>query len=62
VWRRRNLGQEYHATVLSTGRLRLDDGSVHDTPSGAATAMAGSQQNGWKAWATEDGALLDDLR
>ncbi len=62
VWRRRNLRQEHHAVVLQTGELRLDDGSTHSTPSGAATVIAGNQQNGWKAWATEDGTLLKELR
>lgn len=62
VWRRRNLGQRHQAVVLQTGELRLDDGSVHSTPSGAATAIAGNQQNGWKAWATEGGTLLKELR
>lgn len=62
VWRRRNLRREHHAVVLATGGLRLEDESVHNTPSGAAAALAGSQQNGWITWATEDGTLLDDLR
>ncbi|MDK0518780.1 hypothetical protein [Streptomyces sp. ML-6] len=62
VWRRRNLKQVHHAVVIEGGGLRLDDGSVHATPSGAATAIAGNQQNGWKVFATEDGTLLKDLR
>ncbi|WP_103503614.1 MULTISPECIES: DUF4357 domain-containing protein [unclassified Streptomyces] len=62
VWKRRNLKREHHAVVLSTGELRLDDGSVHSTPSGAATMIAGNQQNGWKAWTTEDGVPLKELR
>jgi hypothetical protein len=62
VWRRRNLRREHHAEVLPTGGLRLEDGSVHSTPSGAATALAGNQKNGWTAWATDTGTLLDDLR
>ncbi|QKW08839.1 DUF4357 domain-containing protein [Streptomyces sp. NA04227] len=62
VWRRRNLKQVHHAVVLEGGDLRLEDGSVHSTPSSAATALAGNQQNGWKAFATEDGALLSSLR
>ncbi|NJP66617.1 DUF4357 domain-containing protein [Streptomyces spiramenti] len=62
VWKRRNLKQEHHAVVLSTGELRLDDGSVHSTPSGAASMIAGNQQNGWRAWTTEDGVPLKDLR
>ncbi|MCX4798232.1 hypothetical protein OG497_30170 [Streptomyces sp. NBC_01242] len=62
VWRRRNLKQVHHAVVVDGGGLRLDDGSVHATPSSAATALAGNQQNGWKVFATEDGTLLKDLR
>ncbi|MGW5215418.1 restriction system modified-DNA reader domain-containing protein [Streptomyces sp. NPDC004051] len=62
VWRRRNLNRVHYAEVLENGTLRLEDGSVHDTPSGAATALAGNSQNGWTAFATEDGVLLRDLR
>lgn len=62
VWQRRNLRREHHAVVLPNGQLRLDDHSVHNTPSGAAAALAGNQQNGWNVWATEDGTLLKDLR
>lgn len=62
VWRRRNLNQVHHVTVMADGSLRLEDGSVHTTPSAAATALAGNQQNGWKVFATEDGTTLGDLR
>ncbi|MGC0375785.1 hypothetical protein [Streptomyces sp. SAI-229] len=62
VWRRRNLHRVHYAEVLEDGTLRLEDGSVHDTPSGAATALAGNSQNGWTAFATEDGILLRDMR
>ncbi|MEV7137840.1 hypothetical protein [Streptomyces tauricus] len=62
VWHRRNLKQVHRAVVLDNGDLRLKDGSVHSTPSGAATALAGNQQNGWKVFATEDGTLIRDLR
>lgn len=62
VWRRRNLNRVHYAEVLENGTLRLEDGSVHDTPSGAATALAGNSQNGWTAFATEDGVLLRDMR
>ncbi|MFD4262586.1 hypothetical protein ACFWR9_34425 [Streptomyces sp. NPDC058534] len=62
VWRRRNLNLVHYAEVLANGTLRLEDGSVHDTPSGAATALAGNSQNGWKAFATEGGILLRDMR
>jgi hypothetical protein len=52
-----------HVTV--DGRLRLPDGSVYGSPSGAATAAArGGSFDGWEAWrATGHGRrLLDDLR
>lgn len=62
VWRRRNLNRVHYAEVLENGALRLEDGSVHDTPSGAATALAGNSQNGWTAFATEDGTFLRDMR
>ncbi|MFD3734775.1 hypothetical protein [Streptomyces sp. NPDC058632] len=62
VWRRRNLHRVHYAEVLEDGTLRLEDGSVHGTPSSAATALAGNSQNGWTAFATEDGTLLRDLR
>ncbi|MGW2115497.1 restriction system modified-DNA reader domain-containing protein [Streptomyces zhihengii] len=62
VWTRRNLRREHRAEVLANGDLRLEDGSVHSTPSGAASFLAGNQQNGWRAFATEAGVLLKDLR
>ncbi|WP_137233866.1 DUF4357 domain-containing protein [Streptomyces sp. BPSDS2] len=62
VWHRRNLRQRHHAVVMDGGGLKLDDGSIHATPSSAATALAGNPQNGWRAFATEDGTLLQDLR
>ncbi|WP_345597286.1 hypothetical protein [Streptomyces marokkonensis] len=62
VWRRRNLNQVHYAEVLANGTLRLEDGSVHDTPSGAATALAGNTQNGWTVFTTEDGILLREMR
>ncbi|MER6027864.1 hypothetical protein [Streptomyces sp. NPDC001851] len=62
VWRRRNLNQVHYVTVMADGGLCLEDGSVYTTPSAAATALAGNQQNGWKAFATEDGTPLGDLR
>ncbi|MEU3354170.1 hypothetical protein [Streptomyces sp. NPDC037389] len=62
VWHRRNLGRIHHVVVLDNGDLRLEDGSVHTTPSGAATALAGNPQNGWRAFLTEDGTRLSELR
>ncbi|WP_327294771.1 MULTISPECIES: hypothetical protein [unclassified Streptomyces] len=62
VWHRRNLGRMHQVIVVEGGGLRLDDGTVHYTPSSAATALAGNQQNGWKVFATEAGIFLKDLR
>lgn len=62
VWRRRNLGEVHIAVVLPDGDLQLADGSVHSTPSGAASALAGNPQNGWRAFATADGTRLSELR
>lgn len=48
-WRRRDV--EYHATVTDEGKLRLEDGRVFDTPSGAAMAASGSDAvPGWEVW------------
>lgn len=52
----------HQVIVVEGGGLRLDDGTVHYTPSSAATALAGNQQNGWKVFATEAGIFLKDLR
>ncbi|MFF3014019.1 DUF4357 domain-containing protein [Streptomyces sp. NPDC057939] len=62
VWRRRNLGQEHHAQVTEEGHLRLDDGRVCESPSGACDVVAQSKSNGWDAWRTEDGTSLSVLR
>lgn len=62
VWRRRNLRRTHRATVLADGSLRLEDGSVHTTPSGAASTLAGNPQNGWKCFANADGVLVRELR
>ncbi|MEV4427726.1 hypothetical protein AB0K23_20500 [Streptomyces sp. NPDC049602] len=62
IWRRRNLGQEYRAHVTTEGHLRLDDGRLCDSPSGACDAVAHSKVNGWDAWHTDEGASLSVLR
>ncbi|MEV0012929.1 hypothetical protein [Streptomyces sp. NPDC047973] len=62
TWRRRNLGQVHTAFVTADGKLRLDNGTVHDTPSGACSAVAGVAVNGWSAWHTAEGTPLQDLR
>lgn len=62
TWHRRNLGQVHTAFVTADGKLRLDDGTVHDSPSGACSAAAGVAVNGWSAWHTDKGTTLQDLR
>ncbi|MFF3275207.1 hypothetical protein ACFYWU_30380 [Streptomyces chrestomyceticus] len=62
IWHRRNLGQVHTAFVTADGKLRLDNGTVHDTPSGACFAAAGIAINGWSAWQTDKGTTLQELR
>ncbi|MEU4108047.1 hypothetical protein [Streptomyces sp. NPDC027717] len=62
TWRRRNLGKQYHAYVTAEGYLRLDDGRVCDSPSGACDVVAHCKVNGWAAWRADDGASLGALR
>ncbi|WP_171162546.1 DUF4357 domain-containing protein [Streptomyces sp. I05A-00742] len=62
TWRRRNLGQEYHAHVTAEGCLQLDDGRVCGSPSGACDAVAHCKVNGWDAWRTDEGMSLSVLR
>jgi len=62
IWRRRNLGQEYHAHVTAEGHLQLDDGRVCDSPSGACDVVAHCKVNGWDAWRTDEGTSLSVLR
>ncbi|MER5935440.1 hypothetical protein [Streptomyces sp. NPDC002054] len=63
VWKRRNHGEEYHATVLANGEIRLEhDNSRHRTPSSAAASITGYQINGWNVWETEQGEFLAELR
>jgi hypothetical protein len=46
------------AQVMEDGSLRLEDGSVHKTPSGAAVHIRKRNANGWIEW----GLLGTDLR
>ncbi|WP_112669117.1 restriction system modified-DNA reader domain-containing protein [Micromonospora saelicesensis] len=62
VWDRRNQGKQHEAWLTNDGRLRLRDGSLHDTPSSAARHVAGYEVNGWKAWQRQrDGKPLSDI-
>ncbi|MFG2582025.1 DUF4357 domain-containing protein [Streptomyces malaysiensis] len=62
TWRRRNLGQEHRAHVTAEGSLRLEDGRICASPSGACEAVTGAKANGWDAWHTDDGTSLSALR
>lgn len=62
TWHRRNHKKTHIAVVTKDGRLRLEDGTTHKSPSGACGAIAGISINGWSAWHTEDGRPLQDLR
>jgi len=56
-------GRTAFATVRSDGRLSVDGKSVPFTsPSKAASAVTGSQINGWTAWHHDDGRTLAQLR
>lgn len=61
-WRRPQKGQHFRAFVTDDGRLRLEDGSIHDSPSAAARSLAGYEVNGLRTWRREsDGRTLDEL-
>ncbi|KRF17675.1 hypothetical protein ASG90_04760 [Nocardioides sp. Soil797] len=53
VWRRPRSGEEFTATITDDGQIRLDDGTVHDSPSGAGKALNGYDANGWTNWRIE---------
>jgi hypothetical protein len=46
------------AQVMEDGSLRLEDGSIHKTPSGAAVHIRNRSANGWVEW----GLVGTDLR
>lgn len=62
-WRRPKLGVTYTATLTSDGKLKLPDGSLHDTPSGAAKAATGTAAvAGPSVWRrTADGRSIADI-
>jgi hypothetical protein len=63
VWRQPRLGNTFYATVLAHGALRLDDGQIATSPSGACEILTGKSHDGWEAFRREsDHVLLDDLR
>lgn len=65
TWPRPRVGVTYTAEVLPTGELRLEDGTVHKSPSLAAMKAADvPSYDGWHAWRVPrlDGCQLHDLR
>ena len=65
VWPRPRSGQEFHATITDEGKIRLEDGSVFDTPSAAAIRASGlNAVPGWEVWRlpNREDRLLIDLR
>jgi hypothetical protein len=61
TWHRRNLGETYHATVTSTGRMMMRDGQTYASPDACASAIAGYPCKGWRGWKTQDGTSLQQL-
>src|SRR5690606_11604718 len=43
-------GTVYGAVVLDDGQIRVDDGRVFETLSGAADTLTGKSNNGWEFW------------
>lgn len=63
VYRRPSLGVRRSGHVTAQGMVRLDDGRVFATPSGATTALGSPHQNGWAFWCrVRDGRTLLELR
>jgi site-specific DNA-methyltransferase (adenine-specific) len=60
----RRAGRAAYATVRGDGKLQVDGkSSLFTSPSRAASAITGSQINGWTLWRREsDGRTLDQLR
>ncbi|MER5935439.1 hypothetical protein [Streptomyces sp. NPDC002054] len=62
LWRRPRLDELHRAFLLKDGRLALADGTCHDSPSSAASHIAGRPVAGWGAWETADGIPIDTFR
>jgi hypothetical protein len=65
VWQRPRSGQEFRCTVMDDGRLRMANGQVTSSLSGAAgVAAGGGSYDGWEVWRapSRGNALLLDLR
>ncbi|MBT1177602.1 DUF262 domain-containing protein [Bifidobacterium callimiconis] len=63
IWKRPRLGQEWIATVTRDGKLQLEDGSKHSTPTAAARAASGTSSGaGLSVWRRQsNGQKLSDI-
>jgi hypothetical protein len=62
TWDRRQHGEKHVAWVLKEGTIQLSDGTIKETPSGAARHLAGYEVNGWRQWRhTTSRKTLDEL-
>ncbi|UVS76500.1 hypothetical protein [Actinokineospora sp. UTMC 2448] len=63
VWRRPQLGHLHRATVMANGCIRLENGTVAKTPSGACSELTNTSADGWEEWRrASDDVRLDELR
>ncbi len=65
IWDRPRLGVSYSGALTENGAIRLSDGSVHSSPSRAATTAANvPAYDGWYAWRvpSRGSKSLNDLR
>lgn len=61
IWSQQN--ERHRGWITSDGCLRLEDGTVHRTPSAAARHLSGYAINGWVAWRrVNDDESLADIR
>lgn len=63
-FKRARRGETHRAEVTPAGHIRLEDGQTFQSPSPAATAVAGGVSlDGWRAWVEiSSGRSLDSLR
>lgn len=62
IWKRRGEAKPHVAWVTAEGWMRLEDQTVHGTPSGAARYLAGYAVNGWDVWLRAvNGQRLSDV-
>jgi len=59
-------GKRYGAEILVDGRIKLEDGTIVDSPSNAAGHISKKSENGWRIWRYKDENgreyLMDELR